>query len=64
MVVMVMVVMVHSGGKHRAGKHHQEQRCCKNLFHDGNLARQPAGGKGAEPSASTEEMSLPNCSGY
>jgi hypothetical protein len=41
MVVMVTAVveMLLRGSEHRAGKHHQKQYGCENLFHGINVAR-------------------------
>ena len=38
-VVMAAVVMLLRGSEHRAGKHHQKQYGCENLFHGINVAR-------------------------
>jgi hypothetical protein len=49
MVMMVMVTVVTScGSERRTGKHHQEERCCENLFHALNVARFERAGKSPE----------------
>lgn len=40
-MVMMVAMMVHPGGKHRTSQHHQKQESSKNLFHSTNLARKP-----------------------
>jgi hypothetical protein len=39
MMVVMGMMMVPRGSERRAGKHHQQQDGCKNLFHETNLAR-------------------------
>jgi hypothetical protein len=41
-VLVMVVVMMVSGGKGRTGKHQQQQRSEKNLFHGKNPTRAPA----------------------
>jgi hypothetical protein len=38
-MVMVVAVMMMRVGKHRGGKHHQEQCSGKNLLHEKNVPR-------------------------
>jgi hypothetical protein len=42
-VMMMVVMMMCRSGERGSGKHHQQQDCGKNLFHDQNVAR---GGRG------------------
>jgi hypothetical protein len=39
MVMVVMMMMMRPGSEHRAGKYHQKQDSCKNLFHGLNVPR-------------------------
>jgi hypothetical protein len=40
-MMMVVTMMVTTGGECRGGKHHQKQGCSENLFHAKNVARSP-----------------------
>jgi len=54
-MVMVVVMMVYSGGENRTRKHHQKQRCGKNLFHGMNVTRPLPGEKRNQGRASREQ---------